>query len=81
MNRLLDFLIPRFITDKVVLEKHDDEYVPVFAFEDLDEGETYYATGTVRGFHLFGFVIFPMLDLDSVVIDNYQTPHRLNKLE
>lgn len=75
---LLSIIVPRIVTEKVVLEKHDEEWIPLFCYEDLKLGETYYATGTVRGFNLFGFKLFPMLNLESIVIDDFKTPYAGN---
>lgn len=73
---LLSIIVPRFLTEKVVLEKHEEEWIPLFSYEDLKLGERYYATGTIRGFNLFGFMLFPMLNLESIVIDDFKTPYK-----
>ncbi|AIM51341.1 hypothetical protein HQ81_0190 [Dickeya phage phiDP23.1] len=65
---LLDILIPRFIKEEVAFgllgETEDpeiDEYYPMCALKDIEEGEDVAMIGTMRSFNLFGFALFPKL--------------------
>ena len=60
MNRILDTLIPRFITEDVALIYGDDgDLYPLCALSDLGDSEHCDAIGTFRSFNLFGFALFP----------------------
>lgn len=65
---LLDFFIPRFIKEEVAFglygETEDpevDEYYPMCALKDIEEGEDVAMVGTMRSFNLLGFALFPKL--------------------
>lgn len=72
MNRFFDVIIPRWITERVVLTIHDDGNYRVVCRED-DLKEFKYATGfgacefygTSRAFNLFGFALWPSVILDE----------------
>ena len=56
---LLDFLVPRFVTEWVAFVDEGDYYCPVCPVNDLVEGEAPDAVGIVQSFALFGFGLFP----------------------
>ncbi|HIC4115622.1 TPA: hypothetical protein ACW4JH_000045 [Salmonella enterica] len=65
---LFDFLVPRFIKEEVAFglygETEDpevDEYYPMCALKDIEEGEDVAMVGTMRSFNLFGLALFPKL--------------------
>lgn len=67
LRQLLDILIPRFITEDAAAElercEHCDgpHYFPVCALADVKPGEVFDGIITIRGFNLFGWVLFSRL--------------------
>lgn len=61
MNKLLNILLPRFITEEVALRDAGDHLVPACSMEDLRPGERFAAVATIRSFNLFGLAIFPRM--------------------
>lgn len=63
MNKILDILIPRFITEEVAFEYDEDldAYAPAFSIADLGPGEIPQQVGTIRSFNFFGCALFPKL--------------------
>ncbi len=60
MNKFLDILIPRFITEQVAGNYMEDgSFWPICNESDLDSNDAYDAIITVRTFNLFGFGLFP----------------------
>lgn len=60
---LLDWLVPRFVTEEVALRLNDDgNYEIVCAVSDLEDYEIPDATTTVTCFNLFGYGLFPKHD-------------------
>lgn len=59
MNKLLDILLPRFITEEVALRDDGDHLTIVCSLSDVKPGERFDAVGTIRSFNLFGLAIFP----------------------
>lgn len=59
---LLDMLVPRFITERVVFDysEEDDAYVPVCPVADLQPHEEFPYVCSVRGFNLFGMMVRPV---------------------
>ncbi|AUR92477.1 hypothetical protein NVP1173O_01, partial [Vibrio phage 1.173.O._10N.261.55.A11] len=62
MNKLLDILIPRFITEDVALAYGDDDMLhPICALSDIQDGEHYDEVAAFRSFNLFGVALFPKM--------------------
>ncbi|HCK4323262.1 TPA: hypothetical protein N0J77_002684 [Pseudomonas aeruginosa] len=62
MNRILDILIPRFITERVALLEANDGHLEIAcALSDVRPGERFDAIATMRGFNLLGRIIFPRM--------------------
>lgn len=59
IRRLLDIIVPRFITEDVALEFDGDHYMVVCCMADVRPGERFDGIGTMRTFNLFGVAIFP----------------------
>lgn len=59
MNKLLDILLPRFITEEVALRDDGDHLVIACSMRDVKPGETFAAVGSIRSFNLLGQAIFP----------------------
>lgn len=59
MNKILDFLLPRFLTEDVALKDDGDQLAIVCPMHDLKPGEQYDAVATMRVFNLFGRALFP----------------------
>lgn len=60
MNKFLDILIPRFITEDVALRLNEnDEYEVVCSMKDLGEYEQADAVMSMTSFNLFGLALFP----------------------
>lgn len=59
MNKILDILIPRFVTDLVAIRDHDDASEIVCCIGDLTIYDQYDRIATVRTFNLFGIGLFP----------------------
>ncbi|AFX93656.1 hypothetical protein G646_gp188 [Serratia phage phiMAM1] len=60
MNKFLDFIIPRFVTEEVVFEYDEkcDGYIPMYPVDQLLPGEYPEYVGTLRCFNLFGIGLF-----------------------
>ena len=59
MTKILDILIPRFITEKVAANCLDDGTLqPICSVHDLTPHDRYDCIVTVRAFNLFGFGLF-----------------------
>ncbi|MNO80850.1 hypothetical protein D3C76_720700 [compost metagenome] len=67
LGRLLDILVPRFITEDVALINAycDDcdhpHLMPVCCLADVDPDEEFDAIGTMSCFNLFGWALFAKL--------------------
>jgi len=61
MNKFLDILLPRFITEDVALRDDGDHLVIACALADVKPGEEFPAIATVRNFNLFGRALFPKI--------------------
>jgi len=61
MKDFLDWLIPRFLTERTAFELVDDEYYAVCPMEMVPDGVEFDAVGTVRCFNLFGIALFGSL--------------------
>lgn len=61
MNRLLDILIPRFITEEVALTDAGDHLEIACSMADVKPGERFAAVATVRTLNLFGLGLFPTM--------------------
>ncbi|WP_395503073.1 hypothetical protein [Ectopseudomonas mendocina] len=61
MNRLLDILLPRFITEEVALTDAGDHLEIACSMADVKPGERFAAVATVRTLNLFGMGLFPTL--------------------
>lgn len=62
MNRILDILIPRFITERVALIEANDGHLEIAcALSDVRPGERFDAIATMRGVNLLGRIIFPRM--------------------
>ena len=61
MNKILDILLPRFITEEVALRDDGDHLVIACALADVKAGEEFPAIATVRAFNLFGLALFPKM--------------------
>lgn len=59
IRRLLDIIVPRFITEDVALEFNGDHYIIVCCMDDVWPGESFDAIGTMQTFNFFGFGLFP----------------------
>lgn len=58
-KRLLDFILPRFVTEDVVFEElicrgHVDSWSPACAVSEIKPGERYEKIGTIRRFKFLG---------------------------
>ena len=61
MNRFLDLLIPRVITEDVALIDTGDGLEIACRLADVRRGERFAAVATFRSFNLFGFALFPKM--------------------
>lgn len=63
MNKYLDFIIPRFVTEEVVFEfsEPDCAYIPMYPVDQLMPGEFPEQVGTIRSLSFFGMGWFPKL--------------------
>lgn len=63
MNKILDIIIPRFITEEVALEYDTqiDKFVPICAMVDLGPYDVVDAKVTYRSFNFFGIALFPSI--------------------
>jgi hypothetical protein len=61
MNRLLDILLPRFITEEVALTDAGDHLEIACSMADVKPGERFAAVATVRTLNLFGMGLFPTM--------------------
>ena len=61
MNRLLDVLIPRLITEEVALADAGDHLEIACAMADVKPGDRFAAVATVRTLNLFGLGLFPTM--------------------
>ena len=61
MNRLLDLILPRFITEDVALIDTGDGLEIGCRLADVRHGERFAAVATIRSFNLFGFALFPRM--------------------
>ncbi|MDG9928495.1 MULTISPECIES: hypothetical protein [unclassified Pseudomonas] len=61
MNRLLDFLLPRFITEDVALVDAGDHLEIIGRLADAPPGFVPAAVATIRSFNLFGWAICPRM--------------------
>lgn len=60
MNRLIDILIPRFLTEDVALRLNENnEYEVLCSIRDLGEWEQVDAVMSMTSFNLFGLALFP----------------------
>lgn len=59
MNSVLDFIMPRFITEEVALELTPEGYLPVIPISQVEPGEKFDGVVTMWSFNLFGFALFP----------------------
>lgn len=59
ITRVLDFLVPRFVTEWVAFVSEGEYYYPACAVSDLEPGEMPDAVGITKCFALFGFGLFP----------------------
>jgi len=55
---VLDICIPRFIDDEVALQDVGDHMEIVCSMKDVQNGESFDGIATMRGFNLFGFMLF-----------------------
>lgn len=69
MNKILDILIPRFITEEVALEYDAqlDKFVPICAMVDIGPYDYVDAKVTFRSFNFFGLALFPSMVEDTLV--------------
>lgn len=61
MRKLLDLILPRFLTEEVALHDNGDHLVIVCPMADLKPGERHHAVATMRVFNLFGRALFPRM--------------------
>lgn len=61
MNRLLNILIPRLITEEVALADAGDHLEIACSMADVKPGERFAAVATVRTLNLFGLGLFPTM--------------------
>ena len=58
-NKILDFLVPRFVTEEVVFEElacigPDVVWVPACGLDEIKPGERYEKIGVIRSFKFLG---------------------------
>lgn len=58
MLKILDIIIPRFITEDLALIVIGKELWVLGRVVDIQPGETYNAVGTAKAFNFFGFGLF-----------------------
>lgn len=61
MNTFLDIVVPRFVTEEVAFVELEDGYHIIAPLANIQEGESYHATGMIRCFNFFGFALFPKM--------------------
>ncbi|ELL4389738.1 hypothetical protein [Pseudomonas aeruginosa] len=62
MNRILDILIPRFITERVALLEATAGHLEIAcAISDVRPNERFDGIATIRSFNLLGFALFPKM--------------------
>ncbi|HFK9564036.1 Lar family restriction alleviation protein [Pseudomonas aeruginosa] len=62
MNRILDILIPRFITERVALFEATAGHLEIAcAISDVRPSERFDGIATIRSFNLLGFALFPKM--------------------
>lgn len=61
MNKILDILLPRFITEEVALVDAGDHLEVACALADVKPGEAFAAVATIRSFNLLGRALFPKM--------------------
>ena len=65
LSKLLDIMIPRFITEDVAVERRvcddccEEHYEIACSMLDIEPGERFDGIATMRGFNLFGMLLFP----------------------
>jgi hypothetical protein len=59
MNKILDILIPRFITEDVALVECDEGYEIACSMKDVQPWEDFHGVVTMQCFNFFGFGLFP----------------------
>ena len=60
MNKFLDFIIPRFVTDDVAVVIYDDDtWEEICLVEDLTEDICFDAIPCISSFNLLGYAFFP----------------------
>jgi hypothetical protein len=68
LSRVLDILIPRFMTEDAAADLHFCDHCnkphpqPVCSMKDIEPGEVFAGIMTVRFFNLFGLSLFPRFD-------------------
>jgi hypothetical protein len=58
-RKLLDYLVPRFITEDVALIEQAEGFEIVCCIADVEPGERFDAVATIRCFNLLGFDLWP----------------------
>ncbi|ELK4817120.1 TPA: hypothetical protein NID15_000677 [Pseudomonas aeruginosa] len=61
MNRILDILIPRFITERVALIDANGQLEIACALSNVRPNERFDGIATIRSFNLAGFALFPKM--------------------
>ncbi|HEJ3257921.1 hypothetical protein [Pseudomonas aeruginosa] len=62
MNRILNILIPRFITERVALLEATAGHLEIAcAISDVRPNERFDGIATIRSFNLLGFALFPKM--------------------
>jgi len=61
LARIIDIVMPRFITEEVALIDTGDRYEPVCSMVDVQDGERFDAVATFRSFNLFGIGLRPKM--------------------
>jgi len=65
MNKFLDIVIPRFITENVALIGNDQQGYEVLCCEnDLSPEDKYDVMGISRSFNFFGLALFPKVTVE-----------------
>ncbi|MED5608519.1 Lar family restriction alleviation protein [Pseudomonas sp. JH-2] len=61
MNKILNLLLPRFLTEEVALHDNGDHLVIVCPMTEVKPGERFHAVATMRVFNLFGRTLLPRM--------------------
>lgn len=65
MKKLLDILIPRFVTDRTAVKFVEDKWYIVCHENDLTEEDDYDYVVDLKSFNFFGFGLFCSFELEE----------------